>query len=65
MEWTLSHDAIKLNYANENSEVVRSIQVVEMRRTTHDQTVYRMEIAQEGIITHRCPRVKLSRLWQA
>ncbi|MCL4355887.1 MAG: recombinase RecA [Nitrososphaerota archaeon] len=57
VEWALSHGAIQLNYSNENSEVVRSIQVVKMRRTAHDQTVYGMEITNEGIVVHTDVRV--------
>lgn len=57
IEWALSHGAIQLNYVSENSEVVRSIQVVKMKRTAHDQTIYGMEIAKEGIVVHTDVRV--------
>lgn len=57
VEWALSHGAIQLNYTSENSEIVRSIQVVKMRRTAHEQTVYGLEIAKEGIIVHTDVRV--------
>jgi KaiC/GvpD/RAD55 family RecA-like ATPase len=52
VEWALSHGAIQLNHVSENSEVVRSIQVVKMWRTAHDQTTYGMEITKEGIVVH-------------
>lgn len=41
-----------MNHVSENSEVVRSIQVVKMWRTAHDQTTYGMEITKEGIVVH-------------
>lgn len=51
-EWALSHGVVQLNNTSEASEVVRSMQVVKMRRTAHDQTVYGMEISREGIVVH-------------
>ncbi|MDG6990535.1 MAG: recombinase RecA [Nitrososphaerota archaeon] len=56
-EWALSHGVVLMNYASERSEVVRSIQVLKMRRTAHDQNVYGMDIAKEGIVVHTDVRI--------
>ena len=46
-----------MNCVSENSAVVKSIQVVKMRRTAHDQSIYGMEITKEGIVMHTDVRV--------
>lgn len=52
VEWALSHGVLVLKYSSDTSEPVRSIQVLKMRRTAHDQTTYQMDITEDGIVVH-------------
>lgn len=52
VEWALAHGVVVMNYSADSTNPVRSIQVLKMRRTAHDQTVYQMEIAKSGILVH-------------